>query len=159
MSRLLATDCQEITVGLSQTCVHHVLSGLTHQRCWTHTRDHSAFAAQSPLSPARMLPSALIKRIQCACTCLSQSVNSSGFSRTSPHWSFLAVQNNFLGWLYIIRCQSKLQVCTEIVANSHRNSTESECAWCKHGDGGDTGPGNPTAAWLIDQRFTNSSIK
>lgn len=31
------------------------------------------------------------------------------------HWPLLAVQNNFLGWLYAIYCQSKLQVCAEMV--------------------------------------------
>lgn len=40
-----------------------------------------------------------------------QSENSSGFTRRSPHWS---VQNNFLGWLYAIRCQSKLQPWAEM---------------------------------------------
>lgn len=49
------------------------------------------------------------------CVRFSQSVNSSGFTRRSPHRSFFWPSKiTFLGWLYAIRCQSKLQPWAEM---------------------------------------------
>lgn len=78
---------------------------------WAHTRGCRA----SPW-PALTIycTNGAIKGMLCACARLSQSVNSSGFCRRSPQWSFLAVQNNFLGWLYAICCQFKLQLCAQM---------------------------------------------
>lgn len=78
----------------------------------------------------------------------SQSVNSSGFSRRSPHRSFLAVQNNFLGWLYAIRCQSKLQPSAEMARKQPKErrgeQTRTMQAWWQRG----SRPAKLTAAWL-----------
>lgn len=62
---------------------------------WLYSHSGMLQPESSRLSRAQMLPSVRMKRMQCVYACLSQSVNSSGFSRRSPHRSFLAVQNNF----------------------------------------------------------------
>lgn len=46
------------------------------------------------------------------------------------HWLLLAVQNNFLGWLYAIYCQSKLQLCAEMARKQPKK---------RRGDRGDQG--------------------
>lgn len=143
MLRLFATDC-DLTAKRPVVWVRHVfimgclvwpLGVLSAQR-----RLWSVFVALCSLSTAQMLPSALIKRAPCVC--FSQPLNSSGFSRRSPHWSFLAVQNNFLGWLYAIHCQSKLQPCAEMARK--RNGVVSKHARGKHG----RDQAELTAAWL-----------
>lgn len=96
---------------LRHTCIYGVVqsdpSGLLSAR---GGGPRSASLAPHSLSAAQMLPSAPMRRMPCACVfALSQSANSSGFFHTSPHRSFLAVQNNFFGWLYAIHCQWKLQ--------------------------------------------------
>lgn len=118
-----------------------------------HKRLQSVFAALHSLSTAQMLPSALIKRMLCVCIRLSQSVNSSGFYRRSPHWSFLAVQNNFLGWLYAIHCQSKLQLCAEMAPKQpQKRRGEQMCtmqSWWQR----ESRPAELTAAWLPRETF------
>lgn len=113
-----------------------------------------------------MLPSAPIKRMLCVCARLSQSVNSSGFCRRSPQWSFLAVQNNFLGWLYAICCQFKLQLCAQIWPQ--RATETAWCARCKHSDRENRGQCNsqlrgfleqPANIALVQQRFTFLLVK
>lgn len=151
MSRLFATD-YDLTAKRPAVWVRLVF--IMGCLAWplgvlsTHERLQSVFAALRSLSTVQMLPSALIKRMLCVCVCLSQSVNSSGFSRRSPHWSFLAVQNNFLGWLYAIRCQSKLQLCAEMARKQpQKRRGERMCttrAWWQRG----SRPAKLTAAWL-----------
>lgn len=114
----------------------------------TNERLQRVFPALCSLSTAQMLPSARIRGMLCVCVRLSQSVNSSGFSRRSPHWSFLAIQNNFLGWLYATRCQSKLQLCAQMVSTQpQKRRGEQMCTmltqWRRQ-----SRPAKLTAAWL-----------
>lgn len=132
------------TCGMSQTCIYHWRSRLT-PRGTEHTQKAVECLCGS-LSTAQMLPSPLIKRAPCVC--FSQEVNSSGFSRRSPHWSFLAVQNNFLGWLYAIHCQSKLQPYAEMARKQpkkrHGEQTRTTRGWWQR----ELRPAELTAAWL-----------
>lgn len=149
MPRLFTTDC-DLTAERPVVWARlvFIMVGLV----WplgvlsTHRRLRSVFVALCSLSTAQMLPSPLIKGAPCVC--FSQEVNSSGFSHRSPHWSFLAVQNNFLGWLYAIHCQSKLQPYAEMARKQpkkwHGEQTRTMRAWWQR----ESRPAELTAAWL-----------
>lgn len=115
-------DSQE-TCGLSQTCIYHGLSSLTPQGT-ERTQERLQSVSAAPRSLSAALTSAPIKRMLCVCVRLffSQSVNSSGFSRRSPHWSFFWPSKiTFFG--LIIRYPLPVQI-TALCWDGPRTATE-----------------------------------
>lgn len=111
VSGLFAAQCDLISRQPVVWLRH--LSGLPgptpRRRLSSHSRLWSLFVAlHSPtaLSAAQMLLSAAIKG-----ACFPSTLTIWLFLHISPHWSFLAIQNNFWGWLYAGLRQSKLQPC------------------------------------------------
>lgn len=89
----------------------------------------------------------------CVCTfAFSQSVNSSGFSRRSPHWSFFWLSKITFWVDYTLSTASpNYSSVLRWPPNSHRSGVVSDCARCERGDKENRGQRNSQLHGFLEQ--------
>lgn len=135
------------TCGSSQTCIYHGLSRLT-PRGTERTQKAVECLCGSVLTIYCTNVAICSDQKSTVCMLFPSQWTHLAFPADHPIGRFLAVQNNFLGWLYAIRCQSKLQPCAEMARKQPKErrgeQTRTMQAWWQRG----SRPAKLTAAWL-----------